>query len=296
LFNYSIYILYKIFKLFFRICPRFIIKPLLNFLAFIIYFINKEHRNIAHTNLKLAFDDTKDLKERQRIVKDSYKSLLYNMYEFIMNQFDSKEKIFSKASLIGEEYVLNAIKDKRKIIFVASHYGAWEESIPYIALKYGPIGVVNRKMDNTYINNEYVKARDRNNIVMIDKKDAAKGMLKTLKNGTHLAVAIDQNTKYGIDIDFFGKKVKATDSTSRLALKFDALLIPVFCTIEDLGKYLIEFKEPLDPRKYTQDNKIEELTQAQANVIEEQIRKIPNQWFWQHKRWKAYHKVLYRRK
>lgn len=296
MFNYIIFLLYKVLQVFFRLCPKIIVKPILNFLAFIIYKINKEHRNIAHTNIKLAFDNKKSENERTKIVKESYKSLLFNMYEFIVNQFDSKEKILSKANLVGEEYVLDALKDKRKIIFIASHYGAWELAVPYIALKFAHVSIVNRRMNNNYINEEYIKARNRNNVQMIDKRDAAKGMLRALKKGTFLAVAVDQNTKYGIDISFFDKKVKATDSTARLSIKFDALLIPVFCTIEDLGKYTIEFTNPLDPRTFTNENKILELTQAQANVIENQIRKVPNQWFWQHKRWKAYHKDLYKKK
>lgn len=294
--NYLVYLLYKVLKVFFILCPKIIIKPILNLLASVIYVINKEHKNIAYINVKLAFNDSKTEEQRMEIIKESYKSLLYNMYEFILNQSSTSKQIFKKVNLLGEEYLLEAIKEKRKIIFVASHYGAWEVAVPYIALKFGPVSIVNRRMDNNYINDEYIKARNRNNVQMIDKREAAKGMLRALKDGKFLAVAVDQNTKYGIDIDFFGKKVKSTDSTARLSTKFDALLIPIFCTIEDLGKYTIEFKKPIDPRNFTNENKISELTQAQANVIEEQVRKVPTQWFWQHKRWKAYHKDLYKRK
>ena len=118
-------------------------------------------------------------------------------------------------------------------------------------------------------------------------------MIKALRNGYHVAVAVDQNTPAGIEISFFGNKTKATDSTSRLAVKFDALLIPVFGRINKLGEYVVEFKEPIDHQLLEYDNKIHKLTQMQADVIENEIRLYPKQWVWQHKRWKFYYSDSY---
>lgn len=274
--------------------PRIFIKYFLKFLAYTITKLNLKHSKIARANLNLAFDDNLNDNEKNNIIEKSYLTLLYNMYEFVDNQYASKEKILSKANIIGEEHVLKAQKDNRQIIFIGYHYGAWEVSVPFIGLKYGKVGIVNRKMNNKYINDEYVKARDKNNIIMIDKKVAAKGMLKAIKNGYNLAVIIDQNTPSGIDIDFFSHKTKATDSTSRLAFKFDALLIPVFCTINELGSYTIEFLEPLESKDYKGDNQINDLTQAQANILEDRVTKLPEQWFWQHKRWKFFYPDMYK--
>lgn len=291
--DYLVFIIYKSLNLLFRLCPKFILKFILNLLAGFVFLINKKHKKIAKLNLDLAFKDEKNDKEKNEIIKASYKSLIYNMYEFIDNQYASKEEIFSKAEMIGQKYVEDAIKDNRKIIFIASHFGAWELAVPYTALKYGTVAIVNRRMNNKFINKEYVKARDKNNIIMIEKREAAKGMIKALRNGYHVAVAVDQNTPAGIEISFFGNKTKATDSTSRLAVKFDALLIPVFGRINKLGEYVVEFKEPIDHQLLEYDNKIHKLTQMQADVIENEIRLYPKQWFWQHKRWKFYYSDSY---
>lgn len=295
--EYLVYYIYVSFKFLFTFLPKAFVKQILILCAKLAFRFNKEHKHIAKVNLDLAFEDKKSDDEKNKIIYKSYKSLLFNMFEFVENQSISKEKLFAKAVIENEEVILNALKEKRKIIFITAHYGGWELAIPYTALKYGTLAVVNRKMDNPLINDMYVKARDRNNIVMLEKKVAAKGMLKAFKQGHNVAVAIDQHMKNGMEIEFFGKKVYATDSTARLAVKFDAVIIPIFAVMNDFRDYTIKVYDAIDPLKveFKNEDKIKELTQLQANVIEEQIKETPALWFWQHKRWKKFYKNLYKR-
>lgn len=295
--EYLIFYIYNFFKFIFTILPKGFVKQFLVLCAKLAYKFNKEHKHIAKVNLDLAFENRLSDEAKDKIIYESYKSLLFNMYEFIENQSISKEKLLSKAKIENEEVILNAIKENRKIIFITAHYGGWEIAIPYTALKYGTLAVVNRKMDNPLINDMYIKARDRNNIVMLEKKVAAKGMLKAFKQNHNVAVAIDQHMKNGMEIEFFNKKVMATDSTARLALKFDAVIIPMFAVMNDFRDYTIKVYDAIDPLKveYKSEDKVKELTQLQANIIEEQIRKTPELWFWQHKRWKKFYKNLYKR-
>eukprot|EP01029_Cantina_marsupialis_P010362 TRINITY_DN236004_c1_g1_i1.p1 TRINITY_DN236004_c1_g1~~TRINITY_DN236004_c1_g1_i1.p1 ORF type:complete len:234 (-),score=37.51 TRINITY_DN236004_c1_g1_i1:5-664(-) len=219
------------------------------------------------------------------------------MYEFVENQSISKEKLLNKGTVENEKVILEAIKNNRKIIYITAHYGGWELALPYVALKYGKLAVVNRRMNNPYINDMYTKARDRNNITMLEKKVAAKGMLKAFKEKKAIAVVIDQNTKNGIEIEFFGKRATSTDATSRLALKLDAVIIPIFCIMNDFRDYTLKIGDMIDPKtfEFKTENKVQELTQIQAELIEKQIKDKPELWFWQHKRWKKFYKKLYKK-
>lgn len=295
--DYYRYVLYKIFRFIFAVMPYFIIKPLLIFATKLVDKFNKRYNKIVQANLDLVFGDTISQERKEQIRFNSYKSLFFNIYEFVENQSISKEKLFQKANFENEHYITEAIENNRKIIFITAHYGGWEIALPYVALKFGTLAVVNRKMDNPLINELYIEARDRNNIIMLEKKTAAKGMLKALKNNHHVAVVIDQHIKDGIEIDFFNKKVLATDSTSRLALKFDALIIPVFAQMNDFRDYTLKVYEPLDVRniEFKTEDKVKELTIMQSKVIEEQIRNKPDFWFWQHKRWKQFYKEIYKK-
>jgi len=121
-------------------------------------------------------------------------------------------------------------------------------------------------------------------------------MIKAFKNNQNIAVAIDQDINSGVEIDFFNTKVLATDSTARLALKFNAVIIPVFAITQDFRKYEMRVFKELDVNsiEFKTDNKIQELTQLQNNIIEEQIKEKPELWFWQHKRWKSSFKEVYK--
>lgn len=294
--DYLVYLVYRFLVLLFKFTPNFILKYILVSFSKLVYLLNLKHRKIVDVNLDIAFNKSLSQEEKNHISHESYRSLMFNMFEFVENQYLSKDGILLKVNMINEEVVLNALKEKRKIIFMTAHYGGWEIALPYMALKYGTIAVVNRKMNNGYMQEMYAQARDNNNIIMLEKSVAAKGMIKAFKQDHHVAVVIDQHIGVGVEIDFFGQKVMATDSTSRMALKFDAVIIPVFSVMNDFRDYTIKIGDVIDVKElaFKTEDKIQELTQIQNSLVEEQIKEKPELWFWQHKRFKHKHDELYK--
>ncbi|MDX4049042.1 lipid A biosynthesis acyltransferase [Aliarcobacter skirrowii] len=295
--DYFILILYYIFLFLFFITPKFLMEKFLKFLAFLAYKVDKKHLKIARANIDLVFKDSLTKSRKEEIIYNSYKSLCFNMYEHIENQRVNKEILFSKANILNKEIIEKAFKDNRKIIYITAHYGGWEITLPYIAMMFGEIAVVNRRMDNPYIQKKYEVARRKNKITMLEKKSAAKGMLTAFKENKSIAVVIDQHIGSGIDIDFLGQKVKATDSTARVALKFDAIIIPIFTVNNGFRDWTIEVQEPIDVKTYDfkTEDKIKELTQIQNDIVSNQILKKPDFWLWQHKRFKAYNDEIYKK-
>ncbi|MEA2049807.1 MAG: lipid A biosynthesis lauroyl acyltransferase [Campylobacterota bacterium] len=292
--DYLIFLLYKSFKFIILSLPKFLIKFFLDKLASLIYLVNKEHKKYAKANLDLVYGDTISENRKKEIIKASYTNLVYNLYEFIENQTLCLEQFNDKIDVKNEDFILDALKNNRKIILITAHYGNWEYGNSFIPLKYAPTTMVGRPMNNKYLNKELDEARTRNNTEMLSKRDASRGLVKALKNNRILGLVVDQHNRSGIDVNFFGQKVKQADSVARLAIKFDAIILPLFFTMESFGKYKASFYEPLDPRNYSSDDKIKELTQAQADVMQKHILLKPEQWFWQHKRFKEYNKDIYK--
>lgn len=294
--DYFRYFLYILFRALFLITPKYIMKLLLVVIASLAYTFNKKHKFIAIANLNLVYGNNISYERKMEIIKNSYKSLLFNMYEFMENQNIKKEVIFEKADIYNSEVIIKAIENKRKIIYITAHYGGWELALPYIALRFGKLAVVNRKMDNPHIQEVYSKARDRNNITMLEKKVAAKGMIKAFKDNKAIAVVIDQHIGNGEEVVFLGQKDIATDSTSRLAIKFDAIIIPIFALCNGFRDYSIKVGNPIDLRllDFKTENHVAELTQLQTDLITQQIFEKPDDWFWQHKRFKKYHSQMYK--
>lgn len=294
--DYIVFITFKLFTFLVKITPKVLMKYILIFFAKLAFLIDKKHKHIAQVNLDLAFEDSKSQDDKIKIIKASYINMFYNLYEFIVNPKLTLKQLEQKVKVQNESIILDAIKQERKIILVTAHYGNWELVNTFNALKYKkPMTVVGRPMQNEYLNKDLRDSRNSHNSQMLDKDSAAKGLVKALKEERMIALVVDQNTseRNGILIDFFGKAARQTEAPAKLAKKFDALIIPVFVIQNDFCSYTMKFCEPIDVSKM-QDYDVKALTQLQADIIEDQIKNKPEDWFWQHQRWKNQFEHLYK--
>jgi KDO2-lipid IV(A) lauroyltransferase len=293
--DYLVFLIYKVFVFMVKIIPKPIMKYILHGMAKLAYLLDKKHKHVAKVNLDLAFEDTKTNKQKDQIIKDSYVNIFYNLYEFVVNPTLTIDQLKQKVDVENEDIILDAIKKDKKIILITAHYGNWELVNTYNSAVYKPMTVVGRPMSNKYLNKDLRDSRNQNDSQMLDKDNAAKGLVKALKQNRMIALVVDQNTasNMGILIDFFGKKARQTEAPAKLASKFDALIIPVFVIKDDFCKYTMKFCPPIDVSKI-EDNSIKAITQVQADIIEKQIKTKPEDWFWQHQRWKNQYEERYK--
>jgi len=280
-----------------RYIPNFILHPMLNFLAWLIYLIDKKHRKIIKTNLDFAYGNTMSKEEKKRIEKKCYKNLVYFLSDFINNQGITKEKLEQKITFENKKILENAIKNKEKIILITAHYGNWELIGLSVGAFFGNTTGVGRALESKYLNAILKKNREQFNIQMLEKNGAMKGMIKAINSGRILGLLVDQNTteNEGILVDFFGKKARQTHSTALIARKFNAVIIPTFITTNDYKTYKITFYDKITPEKSDDiDKDIRQITQKQSDAIEKAIRKKPVEWFWFHKKWKNQYGEIYR--
>ncbi len=293
--DFIAYMAYRFFTFLFLAVPKPVTKKILILLANLAYKFGKKRKKICKANLDLVYDDSKSEVEKENIIKKSYISLLFNMYEFIENQHISNDELSKKITkIINDKPLLKALKENRKIIFITAHYGGWEVGVPYAAIHYKPLVAVVKDMENPYIQKSYQNSRARHNIKMFDKKKSAKELIKGLKEDYGLAIMIDQHISKGCEMNLLGKKAIVIDSASRLALKFDAVIIAGFGIMNDFRDYSIKFYDPIDVTKLNDEEKnVEHITKLQVDILEDIINQDPSQWLWQHKRYKKFHKEIY---
>ena len=111
---------------------------------------------------------------------------------------------------------------------------------------------------------------------------AARVLLSTLRSGGALGMLIDQDTRVdGVFVPFFGRPAYTPVGAAELAQRFDAAVLPVF--IERLadgthrGRIEPALALPDDPTA---------ATALMTARIEAQIRRVPEQWVWLHRRWR----------
>jgi len=82
-------------------------------------------------------------------------------------------------------------------------------------------------------------------------------------------------------VPFFGKLAHTAVGPAQMALRYSMIVIPAFCERQDDGRHMVRFHPPLDLQ-----GDEEEATAMMTRVIEEQIRRVPAQWTWMHRRWR----------
>ncbi len=294
----KIYILlYRVFSFFVRNIPKSLEKPTIVFFAKILSLLDNRRGKVAKVNLDFAYGEEISEEEKNEIVKSCYKNLVRNFISFVQMQQISKDELLSLLEFENSELVEDLLRNGERIIFLTSHYGNWEHVSLGIGAKFDiKLTVVGRALGIEELDRELEESRARFGVEVLDKKGATKELIKTLKNGNHIGMLVDQNCgeKSGVLVDFFGKKARHLHSGSILSRKFDAPIVFVHSKIED-EKNIIKFVEVYRVKKSDDiDRDILEATQKQAEVEERYIRENPKEWFWFHRRWKNQHEEIYR--
>ena len=142
-----------------------------------------------------------------------------------------------------------------------------------------------RPLNNKFLNPIMENIRTK----YICKKQIKKGisgtreLLKNFKNGSSIALMIDQRVSEGMKCDFFKEKASTTTIPAQFAKKFDASIVPVY--IERLKNNYFKLKI-YTPLKFQENESIEKITTKLNKILEDMILHNPEQWIWTHNRWK----------
>jgi KDO2-lipid IV(A) lauroyltransferase len=186
-----------------------------------------------------------------------------------------------------------AVDDARErgAVVLTGHIGNWELLAYAHALLGAPVTLVHRPMRNAAIDRFIVGVRERAGTRSIGKYSAAKTALRALRNYEILAIPADQNQsrRSGVFVSFFGLPASTTAGPTRLAMMTGAPIIPVFLLREgETDVHRLELHPPIEmARSGDRDADIVENTQRCTSVIEDVVRRRPDQWIWFHKRWRT---------
>ena len=246
-------------------------------------------RKTAEFNLKLAFPESTDA-QRRAVMKGMARNLGWMAAEFARMPRYTKENIADVVVLDGHENFMAGQNRRKGVLYLTGHIGAWELSSYAHALYGFPLHYMARPLDNQPLDALVNRYRGLSGNKPIYKNEAARVMLRVLKDAGTVGILADQNTMpdEGVFVDFFGVPACTTTGIARVALHTDAAVVPGYAFWdENLRKYRLRFEPPVElVRTGDTERDIFENTQRFAKVIEEIVRKYPEQWVWIHARWK----------
>lgn len=258
----------------------------------LLYFLSKQRRDITLTNLKNAYP-TKRSKEITDICKFSYQNLGISIFELIKFRTQSISEIKKIIKFTNPELITEVYNRGKGLIMMTGHFGNWE----MLALATGietsstlqhGINVVAKNQKNAFFDNYIIDNREKFGNKVINAGNAAKEMIKLIKNKEIVALIVDQSADPNKDIfvDFFGNPAATYEAPAVLALKFNLPILVSYAIRQKDNTYIATFEELKHDDLLFDKEGIKELTLRHVKHLENQIRLHPDMWSWQHRRWK----------
>jgi KDO2-lipid IV(A) lauroyltransferase len=269
--------------------PRKLAQRIAELLGRILFSIVKKHRRIAMDNLIYAFGHEKSPEEIEKIARQVFINLVKVVFEVGWSLHLKESQFADHFKIDGFHHMKNAYEKGNGVLALTAHFGNWE-LFPIIgAIIKFPINIVVRPLDFKPLDHFIFNLRTRFGGKIIPKERSIHTIIRSLHRGEIVVLLMDQNVDWyeGVFVDFMGHRACTSKGLALLALKTEAPVVPVFMVREKLG-FRAEFRPEIVTVKTGDRQKdIENNTQEYNRVMENFIRRYPDQWFWVHQRWKT---------
>ncbi len=246
-------------------------------------------KTIAKKNILIAFPNFNE-KSINEMIDRMWKNIGRIFGEYIhINKFSIIDNSKKKIVFTNRDDAEILKKNNKPIVFFSGHFANFELMAKCLRELGFNIGAIYRPLNNIFLNPimEFIRKKYICPIQIEKGSNGTKKLIKHISNNNPLALMVDQRLSSSIRVPFFDQPATTTITPAQLAIKYDALLVPVF--LKRLEKTNFEFfiEEPLiTNRTNDYDKDIFNITQIMNIKIEEFIKRDPAHWLWSHDRWK----------
>jgi Kdo2-lipid IVA lauroyltransferase/acyltransferase len=202
----------------------------------------------------------------------------------------------------GTENLEAALKPGRGLMIITGHIGNWEILANIASFIGGKVHIVmdiRRDSKQEAIISD-IRSRLSGVVILPPKGGVISMLIEALKQGKRVGMMVDQRhmRKYGLNCDVLGMPAPSTPAPAFIALKADAIILPIFMRREERMRYSVFFERPIDPREFgvldesivrlsdgAKTQAVQELSNHIQSWVSSVIRATPDQWLWLHSRW-----------
>ncbi len=265
-------------------------RKLANGLAWLIYKVDRRHRLVAADNLRHAFG-LGDEAERDRLVRAVYRHFCTMLMEIIhlprmLHPHNWKQHL----KIVDHRPMVDLLLSDRPVLVVSGHFGNWELGGYVLALFGFRTHAIARPLDNPYVDRFLRRFREHTGQKVVDKHDFAAIQEVLANTGTMLTLGDQDAGQKGRFVDFFGRPASTHKSVALLALEYNVPMIVLTSTRARSGddwRYEARAGDIILPKEYAgRPDAVPAITQRFTSALEQLIRRVPEQYFWLHRRWK----------
>ncbi|MEX0332492.1 MAG: lysophospholipid acyltransferase family protein [Puniceicoccaceae bacterium] len=240
-------------------------------------------RKVGLVNLRLCFPDMSE-KERRKLLFRHYQSMGMGIFEMAAGWYKPLGAFDRISRISGLEHLKAVEESGRGALLLSAHFTTLEMGGRMMIEHYGPFACLYRKPNQPVIAREMTRIRETKmrHVIHFDEMN---DLIRVLRDGEFVWYAPDQGKKmkYSDIIPFFGEPAVTNTATGRIARMGKAAIVPFIAYRCPDGTYQLEIYPELKHLP-TKDAKADAL--EINHIIEDLVRKAPDQYFWLHKRFK----------
>ncbi len=242
-----------------------------------------KRRAITRRNLALAFPEL-DAAARNALARRHFEALGMSLIELGIGRWASDREMLELTDIHGTEHLAEAVAGGRGVILLSAHFTTLEMSGRVLAMHSPPFDAVYRQHRNPFLTEILRTGRERSARSTIEKNDI-KSMVRSLREGRPVWYAPDQsyNLKQSALLPFFGVPAMTNTATGTLARLGKARVLPFFPRRMDDGRYELVILPALED--FPSDDPAAD-TARYVEILERQIRRCPEQYYWVHRKYK----------
>ncbi len=249
----------------------------------ILYYIIPHFRKRTLSNLALALKLPNP--ELRCLAKASFSNLAITCLEYLKLSHETDMK--NVASCKNPEKAKELIDAGQGVVFFVAHQANWEILFMEAGRRMPGIAI-GRPIKNKWLYRWLISVRERFGGRIVEPKNAIKEGLRALRAGKFVGIVGDQGMpESSFSFPFFGVRAWTTPVPAILAHRTGCPMIVATCKRLPSARYEIHYSDPIWPdQTRSMEHEINRMMGEGLKILEESIAENPDQWLWQHNRWK----------
>ncbi len=256
------------------------------YLLFIPVRLLAPRKKVAEKNIELVFPD-KTKEEKKNILDGSYRSMIWTGIEMLAWQRDPSFVDKWIVEIEGREYMQEAFALNKGVIVVSAHCGNWEHAAAWLGRNCSGVAVVRHSDDK--LQRELIDTlRNNGGLRTIGKDEPMTRAVGVLKKNGLIGLASDQHGGGdGALVPFFGQLTSTFQGAAAFAWITGAPIIPYQSIRTAPFRFRLIIGPPIRwERGNDREATLKALTVKVNMELEKIICRAPEQYLWQHKRFK----------
>mgnify|MGYP001483413799 FL=1 len=241
-------------------------------------------KKIISKNLKKAYPGISDEEIKIKMCQMwNYYGKIFAEYPFL-NDFRNKS-LGNNIEILGQEILENLKKKNENVIFISGHFDNFELMAMSLEKNGINLAAIYRPLNNYFMNKimEYLRKKYICKNQIKKGRTGVRNLLSLFKNGSSIALMIDQRVSEGLQLNFFQEKAYTTTIPAQFVKKFNCRVVPIYIErTKEINFKLTIFK----PLKFEENDSLEKISQDLNFWLEKTIQDSPGKWIWSHNRWK----------